>query len=403
MLGLDDIRRARERLRDQVVPTPCSFTTRFSDLVPGAVALKLENHQHTGSFKARGALNRLLELTEEEKGRGVVTASAGNHAQAVAYHSARLGISATVVMPLTTPLIKVSNTRRYGAGVELVGSTFDAALAHARKLEAEDGRVMIHAFDDDRVIAGQGTIGIEIVEQAPNLDVVVVPIGGGGLVAGIATAVKALRPEVRVIGVEASAAASARASLKAGRIVEIETADTIADGIAVKRVGERTFPSIREWVDEIVVVDDDTIARAILLLLEREKTVVEGAGAASLAALLAGHVEHEATERVVAVIAGGNIDVNMISRIIDRGLVDDGRLTRLVATVRDRPGALALLTELVASTGANVLEVSHLRAFADISVGDVEIVLQLETHGRGHVEEILRLMEAKGVPVRQAV
>ncbi len=400
---LDAIRRARERIGAEVLETPCSETQRFSDQIPGRLHLKFENLQLTGSFKVRGALNRLLHLSPEEREQGVVTASAGNHAQALAYHSARLRIPCTVVMPQTTPLIKVQNTRSYGARVELVGATFDGALAHARSLEASEDWVMIHAFDDYRVIEGQGTLGLELLEQVPDMDTVLVPIGGGGLVSGVASAVKAVRPQVRIVGVESASVPSARASVEAGRVVEMESADTIADGIAVKRVGDRTFPLIRDLVDDLVVVDDDAVARAILLLLEREKSVVEGAGAASLAALIAGVVAVEPEERVVALLCGGNIDVNMISRIIDRGLVRDGRLARLVATVRDRPGALARLTELVAATGANVLEVFHQRAFADLSVGDVEIVLQIETRGPDHVDEILQVMEERGIRVRKAL
>ncbi len=401
MPTLADIQAARERVRDEIVLTPCTRSLVFDDLVPSELWFKFENLHRTGSFKERGALNRLLHLDEEERRRGVITASAGNHAQAVAFHAGRLGIPATVVMPETTPLVKVQNTRKHGAEVILHGPRFSEAIEHSKRLQVERELVMIHAYDDDLVIAGQGTLGLELAEQVPDVDVVVVPIGGGGIISGTALALRALRPEVRFVGVEVEAAPSAWLSRQAGKIVEVETSETLADGIAVKRLGDRTFPLIEEHVEEIVVVGEEEIARAILLLLEREKTVVEGAGASPLAALLSGRVPVRPGERVVAVLCGGNIDVNMVSRIIDRGLVDDGRMARLRVTVRDRPGSLARLTDLVARAGANVLEVAHQREFADISVGEVEIVMHLETRGRDHVEEILVQMRALGLRVEE--
>lgn len=403
MPTLADIQAARERVRGDLVVTPCTASRVFDDLVPGRLHFKFENLHRTGSFKERGALNRLLQLTAEERNRGVITASAGNHAQAVACHASRLGVPATVVMPETTPLIKVMNTRRHGAEVILHGQRFSEAIEESVRLRERSDLVMIHAYDDEMVIAGQGTLGLELAEQVPDVELVVVPIGGGGVISGTALALKALRPEVRFVGVEVEAAPSARLSRDAGHIVEVETAETLADGIAVKRVGDLTFPIIEELVEDIVVVGEEEIARAILLLLEREKTVVEGAGASTLAALLSGRVPIHEDESIVAVLCGGNIDVNMISRIIDRGLVDDGRMARLRVTVRDRPGSLARLTELVARAGANVLEVAHQRAFADISVGDVEIVVHLETRGRDHVEEILAAIRATGTRVEEAV
>ena len=398
---LDDIRAARDRIGGDIIHTPCTRTVVFGDVVPGQLHVKLENLQRTGSFKDRGSLNRLLHLDEEERRRGVVTVSAGNHAQAVAWHGGRLGIPVTVVMPETAPLIKVSNTRRYGATVIQRGTVLDDAAEEARRLMGEKGLVLIHPFDDPRVIAGQGTIGLEIVEQCPNVDTVVVPVGGGGLASGIALAVKSLKPGVRVIGVEAAAAASARASRDAGRIVRLSSAETLADGIATKRIGEHTFRMLEELVDDLVVVSEEEIASAILLLLEREKTVAEGAGAVPLAALIARRVPTKPGNHVVMVLSGGNIDVNMISRIIDRGLVADGRLARLVVKVPDRPGSLALLTRSVADQGGNVLEIYHRRAFADISVGDVEIVMHIETRGREHVEEIISALESHGHVVEE--
>ncbi|HIC54085.1 MAG TPA: threonine ammonia-lyase [Gemmatimonadetes bacterium] len=371
------------------------------DLAPGNHYLKLENLQRTGSFKDRGALNRMLRLTEAERARGVVTASAGNHAQAVAYHGGRLGISVTVVMPETAPLIKVTNTRGYGADVIQVGTILDDAAAEVQRFAAEEELSIIHAFDDEDVIAGQGTMGLEILEQVPDVSVVVVPVGGGGMISGIACAIKEIKPDVRIIGVEADAAASAKASRDAGEVVKIAASDTLADGIATKRIGEITYPLIERYVDELVSVGEEEIAAAILLLIEREKTVAEGAGAVGLAALMTGSVTLSETDRAVLLLSGGNIDINMISRIIDRGLVFDGRLVRLAITVKDRPGSLAGLTRAVADMGANVLETYHRRAFADISVGDVGIVIQMETRGREHVIEIVHRLEDLGHDVRE--
>jgi len=399
MVRLADVHSARGRLRDGIVQTPCKRSHSFQDQLPCQLFWKFENLQRTGSFKDRGALNKILQLTEEERSKGVVTASAGNHAQAVAYHASRLGIASTVVMPEFTPLIKVANTRGYGARVIQQGATLSDGLREVNRLVEEEGLTLVHAFDDEAVIAGQGTIGLELLEQVPDLERVVVPIGGGGIISGIAVAVKALKPSVRVVGVEAAAAASAQASRKAGGIVALESAETLADGIAVKRIGDLTFPLIEELVDDIVTVEEEEIARAILLLLEREKTVVEGAGAVPLAALLAGKIRVRDEERVAGILCGGNIDVNMISRIIERGLVGDGRMAHIIVRVRDRPGSLSILTGLVAGTGANVLDIHHRRGFADISVGDVEIVLQVETRGPEHVAEIIQGLEGRGLAV----
>ena len=395
------IQEAAQRIRDGVIETPCTRTRAFRDLAPGNHYLKLENLQRTGSFKDRGALNCMLRLTEAERARGVVTASAGNHAQAVAYHGGRLGISVTVVMPETAPLIKVTNTRGYGADVIQVGTILDDAAAEVQRLAAEEELSIIHAFDDEDVIAGQGTMGLEILEQVPDVSVVVVPVGGGGMISGIACAIKEIKPDVRIIGVEADAAASAKASRDAGEVVKIAASDTLADGIATKRIGEITYPLIERYVDELVSVGEEEIAAAILLLIEREKTVAESAGAVGLAALMTGSVTLSETDRAVLLLSGGNIDINMISRIIDRGLVFDGRLVRLAITVKDRPGSLAGLTRAVADMGANVLETYHRRAFADISVGDVGIVIQMETRGREHVIEIVHRLEDLGHDVRE--
>lgn len=402
-MDIDSVLAARRRIADGIVLTPAAPALAFSDTIPARLFLKLENLQRTGSFKDRGALNRLLDLSDAQKEAGVVTASAGNHAQAVAYHAGRLGIPASVVMPEHTPLIKISNTRRYGARISQHGATLNDAMVEAKQLEAEQGLTMIHPFDDERVIAGQGTIGLELLEQVPDLTHVIVPIGGGGLISGIAAVLKEKRPGVRIIGVEADAAPSAAASLEAGHIVHIETSETIADGIAVKRIGEHTFPMLQKYVDDVVAVSEEQIAWAVHLLLERQKLVAEGAGATPLAALLAEKLFLRRNDVAVMVVSGGNIDVNIIQRIIERGLVREGRLAHLMVKMRDRPGSLAKLTRMVADAGANVLETVHRRAFAEISVGEVGIVMHLETRGRDHVEQIMRLLESEGLKVTEQV
>jgi threonine dehydratase len=397
------VRQAQERIRDGIVRTPCVPAPALTDLAPVPLYLKLENLQRTGSFKDRGSLHRLLELSPEQRQRGVVTASAGNHAQAVAYHCSRLGIPAAVVMPEATPLIKIANSKRYGARVTLQGATLSDAMTEAKRLEVEEGLTLVHPFDDDLVIAGQGTVGLELAEDLPDLSAVIVPIGGGGLISGIAVVLAQLCPRARVIGVEARAAASARASREAGQVVRIETSETIADGIAVKRIGDRTFPLLEQYVHDIVVVDEEEILAAIYLLLERQKLVAEGAGAAALAALLARRIVLPQDGVAAVVVTGGNIDVNILGRIVDKGLVKGGRITHLMVKVPDRPGSLARLTRMVAEAGGNVLEVGHRRAFADVSVGEVEIVMHLETRGRDHVREIIRELTAAGLRVEEDV
>lgn len=399
-IGLRDVRAARERIERGIVATPVHPALALRDRLPCAAFLKLESLQRTGSFKDRGALNRMLDLSPDERQRGVVTASAGNHAQAVAYHGARLGVPVEVVMPEQTPLVKVVNTRRFGAGVRFHGATLTDSMAEAQRLVAEEGRVMIHAFDDERVIAGQGTVGLELLEQLPGLTAVVVPIGGGGLIGGIATAIREQRPAVRIFGVEVEAAASAIASRRAGRVVAAESSETIADGIAVKRVGDLTFPLIERWVEDIVSVNETQVAGAVHLLLEHQKVLAEGAGAAAMAAVLAGLLPLRPNDVVAIILSGGNIDVGLLQRIVNRGLVADGRLARLAVTVPDRPGQLARLTSIVAGEGANVLELTHARAFADIGVRDVEIEMHLETRGRDHLAAVLARLAQEGLQAR---
>jgi threonine dehydratase len=355
----------------------------------------------TGSFKERGALSKLLTLTTAERARGVVAASAGNHGLAVAYHAHRLGIAAAIVMPEWAPLIKVTSARRYKAEVILHGDNFDEAYAWARAVAAERGQVFVHPFDDPRVIAGQGTLGLELLDQRPDVDAVVVPVGGGGLIAGVASAIKARRPSVRIIGVEAEAIAAMRAALAARQRVTVPAAPTIADGIAVREVGEHTLAIASRLVDEVVTVSEEELANAILLLLEIEKTVVEGAGAAPLAALVNRNLGL-AGARVVLVLSGGNIDVTMLSRIIERGLVKDGRLVRLGVLLRDRPGELARLTTVIGEARANVVHIEHDRAFARwAGIGETEVELTLETSGREQIERLLARLRTEGYRVEE--
>jgi threonine dehydratase len=402
MITLEDVLAARERIRGNISETPCPLADAFSELCGAQVYFKLENLQRTGSFKERGAANKLALLTADERRRGVVAASAGNHAQGVASNASRLGIRATIVMPELTPLVKVVATKRYGAKVVLHGASYDDALAEAKRLTEEQGLVFIHAFDDDAIIAGQGTCALEILEQVPDVDVVIASIGGGGLLGGMAVALKALKPSVRVVGVESAALPKMQAARNAGRPVTIEPATTIADGIAVKRAGERTLPLFVKYVDQIIAVDDEEVANAILLLIEREKTVAEGAGAAPAAALLQKKVPRLTPDtKVVCAISGGNIDVNLIARIIERGLVKEGRRVMLVLRVPDRPGTLAAVLTTVAAEKGNVLEVHHNRAFMAGPIGDTEIELTLETKGPLHVEQLKKALEARGYAVRQ--
>jgi threonine dehydratase len=395
MIDAADVRAARARLAGIIAETPCPYSETLSAMTGARVHVKLENLQMTGAFKERGAANLLLQLAPEERRRGVVAASAGNHGLAVAFHAAKLGISAVIVMPEWAPLAKVTSARRRGAEVILHGENFEEAYARARAIEAERGLVFVHPFDDPRVIAGQGTIGLELLEQVPDLDAVLVPVGGGGLIGGIGTAIKAERPAVKVIGVQAREIAAMQAALAGGLRDGLPAATTIADGIAVRRVGEETLALARRYVDAVVTVSEEEIANAILLLLEIEKTVVEGAGAVPLAALANRRVALEG-RTVALVVSGGNIDVNLISRVIERGLVKDGRLVRLRVRLRDRPGALAALTAVVARTRANVLGIEHDRAFSRAPLGDSAVELTLETSGREQIEAIKRQLAEAG-------
>ncbi len=395
-ITLDDVLAARERVREAVYLTPCGPSEALSDLTGQTIHLKLENLQVTGAFKERGALNRISLLTPQEAANGVIAASAGNHAQGVAYHAVRRGIHATIVMPEPTPLVKVTATRRFGADVVLYGTNYDDAYAEATRRCMRDGSTFIHPFDDPAVIAGQGTIGLELLEQVDGLEAVVVPIGGGGLIGGIACAVKSLKPQVRVIGVQTSRLPSMQAALDAGSPVTIDAATTIGDGIAVRRAGSKTLPLVQQYVDEIVTVDEDEIAAAILVLLEREKTLAEGAGATALAALLQRRTSLPSGTRTAVLICGGNIDVTLLSRIIERGLVQDGRLIRLRIHLLDRAGALQDLTTIIAQHGVNIVDTLYNRAYYGVNLGDTTIDITMETRGRDQADELLQVLSGNG-------
>ena len=401
LVTLDDVVAARQRIADHIYVSPCARSETFSRAIGAHGFLKLENLQMTGAYKERGALNKLLTMPPAERAKGLVAASAGNHAQAVAYHAGRLGVAATIVMPEATPLLKVANTRGHGARVVLHGANYEEAYAEARRLEQVEGLTFVHPFDDPAVIAGQGTVALELLEQVPELDAELVPVGGGGLVSGMAVALKARAPHVRVIGVETEMLPCMLASLDEGRLVTVEAASTVADGIAVKRAGEITFLHVQKLVDEIVTVSEEEIASAILYLLEKEKTVAEGAGAVAVAALLNHKVRGLEGRRVVAMVSGGNIDVNVVARVIERGLVKEGRLVRIVVHLPDKPGQLAKVSGVVANHRANVIEVHHTRAFSH-RFGDTTLQLTLETRGLDHVEEILRALRERGYQVERA-
>ena len=374
MIQLSDIHSALNRIRADIRVSPCTHSEAFSALTQNSIFLKLDNQQRTGAFKERGALNRLLTLNGEERARGVIAASAGNHAQGVAYHAGRHGIRAHIVMPLPTPLTKVSSTRAYGAEVLLHGANYDEAYGKAIELSEQDRLTLIHAFDDDAVIAGQGTLGLEILSQSPDIEAIVSPIGGGGLIGGIACAVKETNSRIKVYGVQPSRLPSMKAAVAEGKPVTLDSAKTIADGIAVRRAGERTLPLVQRYVDDIVTVEEEEIANAILLLLEREKTLAEGAGAAAIAAVLNRKLPL-GEKRVAVLVCGGNIDVTLLARIIERGLVKDGRLVRL-----------------------RVVETAYDRAYHGVNLGDTAIDITMETRGPEHIRELLTALVAAGYP-----
>ena len=393
-LTIQAIREAAAALAGVAHATPLDRSSTFSQMVGAPIYLKLENLQKTGSFKLRGAYNKIHLLSETEKKCGVIAASAGNHAQGVAYAASHAGIRSVIVMPETAPLSKVSATRGYGAEVVLAGTSYDEAFAKAKQLEQQQGLTFVHAFNDPQVMAGQGTIGLEILRELPELATVVVPIGGGGLIAGVATAIKALAPQVRVVGVQAAGADAMARSKQAGVLTPTAVASTIADGIAVKSPGDATFAVIQQVVDEIVTIDDEAIAAAILMLLERAKLMVEGAGAIGLAALLHGKIPLRGP--VACLISGGNIDVNFIARIIERGLVKAGRRVIITTTVVDRPGALQRLLASIAACRGNVLYVHHDRIQHEVPLGQAKVQVSLETRDEEHTAEILSALQQEG-------
>jgi len=389
-----EIEAAKVKVDEAILRTPMILSDALSHLTGKEVYLKLENLQKTGSFKIRGAYHKLSRFNSSMRKRGVIAASAGNHAQGVALASSLLGIRATIVMPQGASLAKQMATRSYGGEVILYGQDVDEALRYAKGLAGKE-KAFIHPYDDEEVIAGQGTLGLEILEEVPDVEGIIVPVGGGGLISGIATIVKKRRPRVKIIGVQSSHVPSALASLRKKRIVEVEAEPTLADGIAVRRVGEITFPIIQKRVDEIVTVEEDEIASAILLLMERKRIVAEGAGATPVAALLSKQVKIK-PRKLVLVISGGNIDVHLLDRIIEKGLTQTGRMARFEVLLRDVPGSLTKLTGLVAQHHANILHIIHERAARDIPIGFSKVILILETRGPDHVREIKKRLKEKG-------
>jgi threonine dehydratase len=390
----DDVVAARELLADVIVHTPMLHSRQLSEIIGGPVALKCENLQRAGSFKIRGAYVRIAKLTDEERARGVVAASAGNHAQGVALAAGLVGAKSTVYMPHGAPLPKVAATRSYGADVIFEGHTVDVALTAAGEHSEQTGAVFIHPFDHPHILAGQGTIGLEILEQLPEVGTIVISIGGGGLAAGVALAVKSLRPGVRIVGVQAERAAAYPASLAAGHPVMVEPASTVADGIAVGKPGELPFELIHYLVDSVVTVTEEEISKALVLMLERSKLVVEPAGVATVAALLA--QPHAFEPPVVAILSGGNIDPLLMSKVLRHGLAAAGRYLAFRIRLPDRPGALATLLSRLAELGTNVLEIVHERVGSRLHLDEVEVLLQLETKGPGHCDEVLGALRRDG-------
>ena len=397
MVTFQDIEAARERIAGAVYYSPCPPSISLSEITGMEIFCKLDNLQRTGSFKERGARNALAQLAPDQQQRGVIAASAGNHAQALAYQGKLLGIPATVVMPKFAPLVKVNNCQKLGATVVLHGKDFSEAKAHGDEIAKEKGLAYVDGYDDPAIIAGQGTMGLEIVEQIPDLEAVIVPVGGAGLLAGVSLAIKTLRPKAKVIAVEAENVASFSAALETGKPTKIAMHPTLADGLAIPQVGANAFEIAKENVDLTLIVTEEQIALAILRLVELEKSVVEGAAATTLAACMFGKLEELAGKRVVLLICGGNIDPNVLSRVIERGLVADGRLGRFTAVISDRPGGLADLAAQIASAGASIKQVVHDRAFASSDVSAVNVLCTVETRNHQHLAEVRALLKSHGV------
>ena len=395
-MKLQDFTTACEHLQKVLLPTHLIYSPIFSEESGNQIYIKPENLQKTGAFKIRGAYNKINKLTEEEKKRGVIASSAGNHAQGVAYAARELGIKAVIVMPKTTPLIKVQSTKKYGAEVVLYGDVYDDAYQKAKELEAQEGYVFVHPFDDIDVLEGQGTIALEILEEMPDAEVIVVPIGGGGLISGIAAAAKMIKPDIKIIGVEPSGAASATEALKKNKVVTLPEANTIADGTAVKRIGDLTFNCIKQYVDEVVTVDDYELTEAFLLLAEKHKIIAENSGILPLAAL---KKLSERGKKVVPVVSGGNIDVLMISSMIGKGLISRDRIFNFAVSIPDRPGELAKITHIIADVGANIVKLAH-NQFKNLSrFRDKEVLITVETNGTDHVQALIEAFAAKGYEV----
>lgn len=392
---LVDIQLAAQRLADVVQETPLLHFRTDAEMAGGPLWMKLENMQRTGSFKIRGAYNLISQLSESDRTRGVIAASAGNHAQGVAFAASKHNAPCTIVMPEGASLAKISATQAYGAKVVLHGDTYDDAYQLARELQATQGYVYVHAFDDPLIIAGQGTVGLEILRQLPTLQTIVVPMGGGGLVTGIALAVKTQRPDVRIYGVEAAAAACFRHSFDVGRLEAVSSVATIADGIAVKRPGELTYALAKDLVDDVLTVEDEEIVRAMVVLMERSKLVTEGAAAAAFAAATSGKLPADAGPTVV-VLSGGNVDLSLLSRMIEHGYVQAGRFLRLTVTLVDKPGALRNLLQIIADLRANVVSIQHHRIGHKISLGETEVEIDLETRDDDHIVTVMRAIETHG-------
>ncbi len=393
MLSINDIEQAALRLQGHLLDTPCVESRTLSNITGAQIFLKFENLQYTASFKERGACNKLAQLSAAERARGVIAMSAGNHAQGVAYHAERLGIRAVIVMPRFTPGVKIERTRGFGAEVVLEGNTLDESRTHALQLAAEQGLVFVHPYDDEAIVAGQGTVGLEMLQAVPELDTLVVAVGGGGLIAGMATAAKALKPGIEIIGVQTTRFPAMVNAIKGTQ--HPQGMSTIAEGIAVGTPGVIPTAIIQQLVDDMLLVDEGDIEQAIVMLLEIEKTLVEGAGAAGLAALLK-YPQRFAGKKVGLVLCGGNIDPLLLAAIIERGMVRAGRLARIKVSVRDVPGSLAKITATVADAGANIDEVHHQRAFTMLSAQNVEIELVIQTRGRAHIQQVLLALNEAG-------
>jgi threonine dehydratase len=397
VITFKEIEAARDRIAGAVFYSDCRHSIPLSEIAGAHIFCKFDNAQRTGSFKERGARNALAQLSDDQKKRGVIAASAGNHAQALAYQGKLLGIPATVVMPEYAPLIKITNCQRLGATVVLHGKDFAEAKGHAHELAAEKGLAYIDGYDAPAIIAGQGTMGIEIINQVPDLDAVIVPVGGAGLLAGVSLAVRTLRPKTKVIAVEAENVGSFSAALNAGKPTKIDLKPTLADGLAIPQVGANAFAIAREHVDQTVTVTEEQIAIAILRLVELEKTVVEGAGATPLAAILSEKLPELAGKRVVLPVCGGNIDPNILSRVIEHGLVADGRLCRFTAIISDRPGGLAVLSKQIAGAGASIKQIVHDRAFASSDVSTVNVLCTVETRNHEHFAQVRARLKEHGI------